>query len=86
MRREKISSLVTINRLTTENHSLKMQLSYAEDTADALRKTSKSSQPAKPRFTKDGVNQANFEGLFAIARKAHSQRSQSPISQNRNDS
>ena len=41
LRREKISNLALINRLTSENKNFKMKLSYAEDTIKGLRMSKK---------------------------------------------
>ena len=77
LRREKISNLVTINRLTSENRNLHMKLSYAEDTIRGLKMSRKKTKEFRPEFTKDEVKQEHFDNLYVIAKKAHEQRSRS---------
>ena len=76
LRREKISSLVTINKLSAENHGLKMQLSHAEDTIKGLRMSKQGKKKQEIRFTKDALTQANIDGLYAKAEQAHFERIQ----------
>ena len=76
LRREKISSLVTINKLTTENHGLRMQVSHAEDTIKGLRMSKQGKKKPEIRFTKDALSQQAIDGLYEKAKDAHFERIQ----------
>ena len=81
LRKEKIANLVEINRLEKEKLGLKIQLAEAEERIRALRITKTTSVTKKIRFTRDGCNQTNLDGIYAKAKKAGSAICKSPMIQ-----
>ena len=71
LRKLKISNLVSINRLETENKSLRLQLSYAQDEVKYMKINKKAAQKPKPNFTRDDLSQENVDELFDKARRYH---------------